>query len=300
MSGVAARDLATEIGRMFQEDDASRAVAFIDALIAGGDYSDIERLRAANPGQGAHALRNLLSRRIDTAPLAGGGMSAVFAVIVFNRPGPFDPEAVARQIAETWGPGLISLAVDRSYRGLSGLPASPESRMALARLAASSGPAAALAMLPRAKRKPKCAWDPNMIVCVATTERGRDEYETGSNILFDSIADHLATQWCDRARQGWAGSRCPVYVPELLGSAVEISRHRSILQRIGIVAARAHGGLLDILRLQDGDLLLTSHHGGTERVAGAGILHEASILGAAVSGGAVPEIRHPLSVARSH
>lgn len=300
MSGMASRDLAHEIGRMFQDDDAARAVAFIDALIAGGDYSDLDRLRAANPGQGAHALRNLLSRRIDTAPLEGGGMSAVFAVTVFGRPSDFVPEDVADHIAEAWGPGLISLAVDRSYRGLPGLPPTPESRMALARIAAASGPAAALAALPRARHRPRRAWDPSMILCVATTKRGRDEYESGGNILLDSISDALATEWSDRACRRWAGIECPVYLPELLGSAVEIAQHRSILQRIGIVASRARGGLLDILRLENGDILMTSRHGGTERVSGAGLLHETSIMGAAISRGAVPEIRNPVSIARCH
>ncbi|GJD90665.1 hypothetical protein BHAOGJBA_4207 [Methylobacterium hispanicum] len=300
MSGTASRDLASEIGRMFQENDPSRAVAFIDALIAGGDYSDIDRLRAANPGQGAHALRNLLSRRIDTAPLPGGGMAAVFAVTVFGCPRSFDADALADQIAASWGPGLTSLSIDRSYRGSTGLPATPESRMALASLAAAAGPAAAIAALPRVKRKPKRPWDPSMIVCVATTKRGRDEYEIGSNILFDSISDALATEWSDGARERWAGLRHPVYVPELLGSAIELSRQRSVLQRIGIVASWAKGGMLDILRLQDGDIVMTSLHGGSERVSGAGLLHEANILSAAMSGGAVPEIRHPLSIARCH
>ena len=300
MSAFAGRDLAVEIGDMFQTDQAARAISFLDALIEADDFSDIERLRAANPGDGDHSLRNLLARRIDTAPVAGGGMATIFVVTVYNRPGPYDPETVADQIAGAWGNGLVSLAVDRSFRGSDGLPRGPKQRLALARLCAERGPAAALAALPRTRRKPKRAWDPNFIVCAATTERDRDEYGTGRNIVLDSIPDADAAAWSEQARCRWAGPHCDVGIPELLGSAQEIARRRSVVQNIAVVASWAGTGLVDLLRLADGDLLVTSAAAGRQRVPGAGFLSDASVLEAATASGAIADLRRAISVARSH
>lgn len=300
MSALAGRDLAVEIGTMFQTDQAARAISFIDALIEADDFSDIDRLRAANPGDGGHSIRNLLSRRIDTAPLPGGGMAAIFVATVYNRPGPFDPQAVAAQVAESWGDGLRTLAVDRSFRGIDGLPRGTKERMALSRLCAERGPEAALKTLPRARRKPNRAWDPNFVVCAATTDRDRDDYGPGSNILLDTIPDARALAWSADARARWAGDRCDVGIPELLGSALEIARRRSVIQNIAVVSAWAGGGLVDLLRLPDGDLLVTSTAGGRQRIPGAGLLSDAAVLQAAGASGALPALRRPISAARFH
>lgn len=300
MSAFADRDLATEIGTMFQTDQADRAVSFIDALIEAGDFSDIDRLRAANPGAGDHALRNLLARRIDTAPLPGGGMAAVFVVTVYNRPGPYDPDVVAEQIAGTWGGGLLSLAVDRGYRGIGGLPRTPRDRLTLARRCAELGPEAALAALPRAKRRPKLAWEPNFVVCAAQADRARDAYNVGTNILLDAVPDATSIEWADRARRSWAGPGSDVGIPELLGSGMELAGKRSVVQQVAVIASWARGGLVDVLRLGDGDLLVTSSLGGTQRIGGAGFLRDAQIMEAASASGAVPEIRRPVSILACH
>ncbi len=299
MSAFAGRDLAVEIGNMFQTDEAAKAISFLDALIEADDFSDIERLRAANPGDGDHSLRNLLARRIDTAPTDGGGMATIFAITVYNRPGPFDPGLVADQIAEAWGDGLLDLAVDRSFRGLDGLLRTPKQRMALARRCAERGPYSALATLPRTRRKPKRAWDPNFIVCAALTTRDRDEYGSGRNILLDTIPDSDALRWSEQARLRWAGPRCDVGIPELMGSALEIARKRSVIQNIAVVASWAGRGLVDVIRLSDGDLLMTSA-AGAQRIPGAGFLSDDRILETAAASGAVPDLRRAISVVRSH
>lgn len=300
MSALAGRDLAFEIGTMFQTDQAARAISFIDALIEADDFSDIDRLKAANPGDGGHSIRNLLSRRIDTAPLAGGGMAAIFVVTVYNCPGPFDPQTVADQIAGSWGGGALSLAVDRSFRGVDGLPRCTKERLALARLCAERGPAAALKALPRARRKPKRAWDPNFVVCAATTDRDRDAYGPGPNILLDTIPDADALAWAADARVRWAGDRSDVGIPELLGAALEIASRRSVIQNIAVVSAWAGSGLVDLLRLPDGDLMVTSTNGGRQRVPGAGVLSDATVLQAAGASGAMPALRRSISAARFH
>ncbi|MBX9934761.1 MAG: hypothetical protein K2Y56_25160 [Methylobacterium sp.] len=300
MSARAGRDLAVEIGTMFQTDQAAKAISFIDALIEADDFSDIDRLRAANPGDGEHSIRNLLSRRIDSAPLAGGGMAAIFVVTVYNRPGPFDPRSVVEQVADSWGGGLLSIAVDRSFRGLDGVPRGTKERMALSRLCAERGPEAALKALPRVRRKPKRAWDPNFVVCAATTERDRDHYGPGSNILLDTIPDADALAWSADARLRWAGDRCDVGIPELLGSALEIARRRSVVQNIAVVSAWAGSGLVDLLRLPGGDLLVTSTRGGRQRIPDAGLLSDAAILQAAGASGAMPDLRRSISAARFH
>lgn len=300
MSALAGRDLAVEIGTMFQTDQAARAISFIDALIAVDDFSDIDRLRAANPGDGEHSIRNLLARRIDTAPVEGGGMAAVFAVTVYNRPGPFDPQVVADQIADAWGGGLRSLAVDRSFRGTDGLPLGTKERLALSRLCAERGPTAALNALPRTRRKPKRAWEPNFVICAATADRDRDDYGPGINILLDSIPDAEALAWSAQARCLWAADRCDVGIPELLGSALEIARRRSIVQNIAVVSSWAGSGLVDLLRLPDGDLVVTSTAAGRHRIAGAGLLSDAVILQAAGASGAMPGLRRPISNVRCH
>lgn len=300
MSAFARRDLATEIGTMFQTDQSDRAVSFIDALIEGGDFSDIDRLRAANPGDGDHAMRNLLARRIDTAPLVGGGMAAVFVVTVYNRPGRYDPDTVARQIADAWGGGLQSLAVDRSYRGIDGLPQSPRDRLALARRCAEFGPEAAIASLPRARRKPKRAWDPNFVVCAAHADRDRDAYNVARNILLDAVPDAQVAEWAEQSRRGWAGRCSDVGIPELLGSGMEIARKRSVLQNVAVFASWAEGGLVDVLRMTDGDLLVTSAAGGSRRIRGAGFLKDLQILEAALAAGAFPDVRRPVSILKSH
>lgn len=300
MSAFASRDLATEIGTMFQTDQSDRAVSFIDALIEGGDFSDIDRLRAANPGDGDHAMRNLLARRIDTAPLTGGGMAAVFVVTVYNRPGRYDPDTVARQIADAWGGGLLSLAVDRGYRGIDGLPRSPRDRLALSRRCAELGPEAAIAYLPRTRRKPKRAWDPNFVVCAAHADRDRDAYNVARNILLDAVPDAQVAEWAEQARRGWAGPCSDVGVPELLGSGMEIARKRSVLQNVAVFASWAEGGLVDVLRMTDGDLLVTSAAGGSRRIRGAGFLKDPQILEAALAAGSFPDVRRPVSILKSH
>lgn len=296
MSAFAGRDLATEIGTMFQTDQSVRAVSFIDALIEADDFSDIDRLRAANPGAGDHALRNLLARRIDTAPLAGGGMAAVFVVTVYNRPGPYDPDEVAGHIAEAWGGGLLSLAVDRAYRGEGGLPRSPRERLALARRCAERGPAAAVGALPRARRRPKCAWEPNFVVCAAHAARDRDAYNVGANILLDAVPDATSIAWAERARRSWADASCDVGIPELLGSGLEIAARRSVVQHVAVVASWARGGMVDVLRTPGGDLLMTSAAAGSRRIGGAGFMRDAQIMEAASASGAIPEIRRPVSI----
>jgi hypothetical protein len=114
------------------------------------------------------------------------------------------------------------------------------------------------------------------------------------------VPDATSIEWADRARRSWAGPGSDVGIPELLGSGMELAGKRSVVQQVAVIASWARGGLVDVLRLGDGDLLVTSSLGGTQRIGGAGFLRDAQIMEAASASGAVPEIRRPVSILACH